>query len=54
MALLRGLNPDQIHKEVDLLLRKTDLAEYANVCISEYSGGTRRKLNTALAMVCIH
>lgn len=52
MALLRGLRHDQIDKEVKRIIEKTDLTKYENVRVSEYSGGTKRKLNTALAMVC--
>lgn len=52
MALLRGLEHDQIDKEVKRIIEKTDLIKYSDVRVSEYSGGTKRKLNTALAMVC--
>lgn len=52
MALLRGLEHHQIDKEVKRIIEKTDLSKYADVRVSEYSGGTKRKLNTALAMVC--
>lgn len=52
MALLRGLRRDQIDKEVKRIIEKTDLSKYANIRVSEYSGGTKRKLNTAIAMVC--
>ncbi|XP_037035767.1 ATP-binding cassette sub-family A member 3 isoform X2 [Bradysia coprophila] len=51
MALMRGLDGDRIDKEVKLIMEKTDLTKYANVRVSEYSGGTKRKLNTALAMI---
>lgn len=51
MALLRGLDNDQIDKEVKRIIEKTDLSKYTDVRVSEYSGGTKRKLNTALAMV---
>lgn len=51
MALLRGLQHHQIDKEVKHIMEKTDLSKYADVRVSEYSGGTKRKLNTALAMV---
>ncbi len=53
MALLRGLDHDQIDREVRQIIEKTDLTKYAHVRVSEYSGGTKRKLNTALAMVGI-
>lgn len=51
MALLRGLEHNQIDKEVNRIMEKTDLSKYSNVRVSEFSGGTKRKLNTALAMV---
>lgn len=51
MALLRGLDGDRIDREVKLIMEKTDLTKYADVRVSEYSGGTKRKLNTAMAMV---
>lgn len=51
MALLRGLKSDDVDREVKRIIEKTDLGMYTNVRVSDYSGGTKRKLNTALAMV---
>lgn len=50
MAMLRGMAGDQIDGEVKKLIRATDLTEYADVPVKYYSGGTKRKLNTAIAI----
>ncbi|KAJ6637353.1 Phospholipid-transporting ATPase ABCA3 [Pseudolycoriella hygida] len=51
MGLLRGLDYSHIDKEVKRIIEKTDLSKYTDVRVSEYSGGTKRKLSTALAMI---
>lgn len=51
MALMRGTPFADIHSETEKLLKKTDLDKYTNVPVKFFSGGTKRKLNTALAMV---
>lgn len=51
MALIRGTGDESIHESVMKLLRDTDLLKYADVPVKFYSGGTKRKLNTALAIV---
>ena len=53
MALIRGTPLSQVTNDVYRLLNKTDLIKYAHVPVKFYSGGTKRKLNTALAMVII-
>lgn len=53
MAMIRGIPWSKIHTETDRWLKSTDLNEYRNRLVSTYSGGTKRKLNTALAMVCL-
>lgn len=51
MALLRGSLSSGLDKRVMQMLRKTDLEQYKNVMCGKFSGGTKRKLNTAMAMV---
>lgn len=52
MAWIRGTPRHRIHKEVEKWLKRMDLTRYKHVTIKCYSGGTKRKLNTAIAMVC--
>lgn len=52
MAWIRGTPRHRIHKEVEKWLKRMDLTRYKHVTIQCYSGGTKRKLNTAIAMVC--
>lgn len=42
---------DDIDKQADTWLRKIDIEKYRDRRISTYSGGTKRKLNTAMAMI---
>lgn len=53
MAWIRGTQRHRIHREVEKWLKRTDLVRYKNTKIKYYSGGTKRKLNTAIAMVGI-
>lgn len=49
MAMIRGIrNPNN---EVRKWLEHLDLVRYKNIPICNYSGGTKRKLNTAIAMI---
>lgn len=52
MAWIRGTPSQRIHREVETWLKRMDLVRYKNTKIKFYSGGTKRKLNTAIAMVC--
>lgn len=52
MAWIRGTPRQRIHREVETWLKRMDLVRYKNTKIKYYSGGTKRKLNTAIAMVC--
>lgn len=54
MAWIRGTPRHRIHREVEKWLKRMDLTRYKHVKIKFYSGGTKRKLNTAIAMVSIH
>lgn len=51
MAWIRGTPRHRIHREVEKWLKRMDLARYKHIKIKFYSGGTKRKLNTAIAMV---
>lgn len=51
MALLRGIQKKFVKDEVMYWLEKLDLNKYKNVEVKHYSGGTKRKLQTAAAMV---
>lgn len=53
MTWIRGTPRHRIHREVEKWLKRMDLVRYKNVKIKYYSGGTKRKLNTAIAMVNI-
>lgn len=53
MAWIRGTPQHKLHREVEKWLKRVDLVKYKNVKIKFYSGGTKRKLNTAIAMVRI-
>uniref|UniRef100_A0A7G3AN57 Putative lipid exporter abca1 n=1 Tax=Lutzomyia longipalpis TaxID=7200 RepID=A0A7G3AN57_LUTLO len=51
-ARMRGISGnEELQNEVDTWLRKVDLEDYRNVQVKYYSGGTKRKLNTAIAMI---
>lgn len=51
MAMVRGTAFKDIDNDVRMLLKNTDLQSYTNVQVKNLSGGTKRKLNTAMAMV---
>lgn len=51
MAWIRGTPRYKLRSVVEKWLNEVDLMKYKNVKIKYYSGGTKRKLNTALAMV---
>ncbi|KAF8561538.1 hypothetical protein P879_02584 [Paragonimus westermani] len=48
---LRGIREDILNVEVDQLLYDLGLSHYANVRVDTYSGGKRRKLSVAVALV---
>ncbi|KAF7257138.1 hypothetical protein EG68_05796 [Paragonimus skrjabini miyazakii] len=50
-ARLRGIRDDILNVEVDQLLYDLGLSHYANVRVDTYSGGKRRKLSVAVALV---
>jgi ATP-binding cassette, subfamily A (ABC1), member 3 len=50
-AKMKGIKPNDIAKEVDAKLTEMGLTEYADRNTSGYSGGTKRKLSVAMAML---
>lgn len=48
---LRGLPASQVKRVVDWALSKLDLEEHADKPVMAYSGGNRRKLSTAIALL---
>lgn len=51
MLMINGWNRCDLDLEVEKWLRKVDIEKYRDSRISSYSGGTKRKLNTAMAMI---
>ena len=51
MLMIRGSPRSTLNAEVEKWLRKVDLENYRDVETRMYSGGTKRKLNTAMAMI---
>ena len=50
-ARLRGLDEDSVKREAEKGLRRLGLAAYADRCAGTYSGGNKRKLSTAIALI---
>jgi len=50
-AQIRGVAPAQIEAEVEHLLQRMDLSTYADRQCGSYSGGNKRKLSVAIALV---
>eukprot|EP00094_Tigriopus_californicus_P002639 TCALIF_02551-PA protein Name:"Similar to Abca7 ATP-binding cassette sub-family A member 7 (Rattus norvegicus)" AED:0.06 eAED:0.06 QI:3223/1/1/1/0.88/0.92/28/283/1389 len=50
-ARLRGLDEDSVKKVADWGLKKLGLVAYSDRCAGTYSGGNKRKLSTAIALV---
>ncbi|XP_072430717.1 retinal-specific phospholipid-transporting ATPase ABCA4 isoform X2 [Chiloscyllium punctatum] len=50
-ARLRGVPEDEIEQVANWGIEKLDLAEYANQMAGTYSGGNKRKLSTAIALI---
>ncbi|XP_077550121.1 phospholipid-transporting ATPase ABCA1-like isoform X2 [Haemaphysalis longicornis] len=50
-ARLRGIPDKYVQKVADWGIRKLGLQRYAHRCAGTYSGGNKRKLNTAIALV---
>ncbi|XP_063056412.1 retinal-specific phospholipid-transporting ATPase ABCA4-like [Engraulis encrasicolus] len=50
-ARLRGVPEAEIRRVADWGIQKLGLSEYAERCAGTYSGGNKRKLSTAIAMI---
>lgn len=50
-AWVKGTSTKMLDTTVKSWLKKMDLEKYGNVQIENYSGGTKRKLSTAIAMI---
>ncbi|XP_027128169.1 retinal-specific ATP-binding cassette transporter [Larimichthys crocea] len=50
-ARLRGVPESEIPRVAEWGIRKLGLTEYAGCCAGTYSGGNKRKLSTAIAMI---
>uniref|UniRef100_A0A8D0GXJ4 P-type phospholipid transporter n=1 Tax=Sphenodon punctatus TaxID=8508 RepID=A0A8D0GXJ4_SPHPU len=50
-ALLRGVPEKEVCKVGEWAVRKLGLVRYAEICAGNYSGGNRRKLSTAIALI---
>ncbi|XP_061694281.1 retinal-specific phospholipid-transporting ATPase ABCA4 [Syngnathoides biaculeatus] len=50
-ARLRGVPEDEIPRVAEWGIEKLGLSEYAGRCAGTYSGGNKRKLSTAIAMI---
>ncbi|XP_026811930.1 ATP-binding cassette sub-family A member 3-like isoform X2 [Rhopalosiphum maidis] len=51
MAILRGIPPKNTKKHVDKWIKLLGLEEYKDRLCGNYSGGNKRKLNTAMALI---
>ncbi|KAM4810632.1 phospholipid-transporting ATPase ABCA1 [Rhinophrynus dorsalis] len=50
-ALLRGVPEKEVCKVAEWAVRKLGLVKYAEKCAGNYSGGNKRKLSTAIALI---
>ncbi|KAK1878855.1 Retinal-specific phospholipid-transporting ATPase ABCA4 [Dissostichus eleginoides] len=50
-ARLRGVPECEIRRVTEWGIQKLGLTEYAGRCAGTYSGGNKRKLSTAIAMI---
>ncbi|VDD90945.1 unnamed protein product [Enterobius vermicularis] len=50
-ALLRGISPNNVKEVVEWGLAEMQLKKYADQITSHYSGGTKRKLSAAIALI---
>lgn len=51
MLMINSCSRYDLNAQVEKWLRKVDIEKYRDRRISSYSGGTKRKLNTAMAMI---
>ncbi|OMJ73092.1 hypothetical protein SteCoe_28294 [Stentor coeruleus] len=50
-AHIKGIPKNKIKEQVDYILKCMDLEQYANVLSGTYSGGNKRKLSVAMALI---
>lgn len=50
-ALIRGIKMDEIKEMINDIASELEFKKYLDIRISDYSGGTKRKLSTALALL---
>ena len=50
-ARLRGLSENSVQKYTDWCLKRLGLTPYADRAAGTYSGGNKRKLSTAIALI---
>ena len=50
-AALKGVSPSRVKSECEALIREVGLTEKTHVCSSKLSGGMKRKLSVAIAML---
>lgn len=50
-AAFRGIPQDKVDQEVNILLERLDLEEFADKPCGDYSGGNKRKLCFAVALI---
>ncbi|XP_055370774.1 retinal-specific phospholipid-transporting ATPase ABCA4 [Condylostylus longicornis] len=51
MALIRGVDSMKVDSLIDFMLDELNLSSFKSVQIKYYSGGTKRKLSTAMAII---
>ncbi|OMJ73736.1 hypothetical protein SteCoe_27506 [Stentor coeruleus] len=50
-ANIKGIPKNKIKEQVDYMLKYMDLEQYANILSGTYSGGNKRKLSVAMALI---
>ena len=50
-AGLKGMSEEEIEQEAELRLKQVELTEVANVETQAYSGGMKRRLSLAVALI---
>lgn len=50
-AAIKGIPSNLVEKLVDQKIKEMDLTKFRNICAGTYSGGNKRKLSVALAML---
>ena len=50
-AHIKGIPKNRIKEQIELMLNHMDLVQYADILASTYSGGNKRKLSVAMALI---